>query len=51
MAIETYHACAVLDAGQLRCWGSGEQGALGYGNTSTVGDNESPADAGDVQVL
>lgn len=44
------HSCALLEGGKVRCWGSAEDGRLGYGNTSDVGDNEAPALAGDVDV-
>lgn len=44
------HTCALLNDGKVRCWGSGEFGQLGYGNTNNVGDNETPALAGDVNV-
>jgi alpha-tubulin suppressor-like RCC1 family protein len=44
------HACAVLEGGKLRCWGSSAGGQLGYGNSETIGDNEAPASAGDVDV-
>jgi alpha-tubulin suppressor-like RCC1 family protein len=44
------HTCAVLDGGTVRCWGQGNYGSLGYGNTNHVGDDESPASAGDVDV-
>ena len=37
-----FHTCAVLDNGSVRCWGFGGNGRLGYGNTSNVGDDESP---------
>ncbi len=42
------HTCAILDGGAVRCWGLGMDGALGYGNNETIGDNETPASAGDV---
>lgn len=42
------HTCALIDSGAVRCWGSGGRGALGYGNTNTIGDNELPSTAGDV---
>jgi len=42
------HTCALLETGAVRCWGSGAVGQLGYGNTDTVGDDETPAAAGDV---
>ena len=46
----TDHTCALLDTGVVRCWGFGGQGRLGYGNSDTIGDNETPASAGDVDV-
>ena len=43
------HTCAILaETGAIRCWGSGELGQLGYGNGLSVGDDETPASAGDV---
>jgi alpha-tubulin suppressor-like RCC1 family protein len=45
-----YHSCAILPAGSLRCWGYGVDGALGYGNTATIGDDETPAAAGPVNL-
>ena len=44
------HTCALLDNGAVRCWGSGEHGALGYGNTATIGDDETPASVGPVDL-
>jgi alpha-tubulin suppressor-like RCC1 family protein len=44
------HTCALLLDGTARCWGDGSAGALGYGNTDNVGDDESPAVAGAVQL-
>ena len=40
------HTCAVLDTGGVRCWGFAGSGQLGYGTTSAVGDNETPASVG-----
>jgi len=37
------HTCAALDNGRLRCWGFGDDGRLGYGNTNAIGDDEVPA--------
>jgi alpha-tubulin suppressor-like RCC1 family protein len=48
--------CALLEAGNVRCWGSGRDlggfptGFLGYGNNEVIGDNEYPALAGDVDL-
>jgi hypothetical protein len=44
------HTCAVLDTGAVRCWGYASGGKLGYGNTEWIGDDETPASAGDVPV-
>jgi alpha-tubulin suppressor-like RCC1 family protein len=44
------HVCVVLDNGQVRCWGRSEAGELGYGNTKTIGDDEAPSAAGNVDV-
>jgi alpha-tubulin suppressor-like RCC1 family protein len=45
------HTCALLDTGRVRCWGAGAAGQLGYGNAEDVGDDETPASAGDVPVF
>ena len=49
------HTCAVLEDRSVRCWGGGEFGQLGYGNTNNVGDggrgqNQTPATAGPVNL-
>jgi hypothetical protein len=41
------HVCA-LGGVELRCWGRGTEGQLGYGNTDYIGNNEVPATAGSV---
>lgn len=33
-----YHTCAILAAGNVRCWGRNETGQLGYGHTKNLGD-------------
>jgi alpha-tubulin suppressor-like RCC1 family protein len=48
IAAGAYATCALLASGGVRCWGSGQNGELGYGNTEDIGDDETPADAGDV---
>ena len=45
-----FHTCALLQGGAVRCWGQATRGALGYGNTNNIGDDETPAAAGDVNV-
>jgi len=45
-----YHSCALLDGGTVRCWGYGGTGQLGYGNTNNVGDDETPASVGPVDL-
>jgi cysteine-rich repeat protein len=44
------HTCALMEDGGVRCWGSGEDGKLGYGHTNAIGDDETPSVAGDVNV-
>ena len=36
------HTCAILDDGSVRCWGNGAAGRLGYGNSASIGDDETP---------
>jgi alpha-tubulin suppressor-like RCC1 family protein len=44
LALGRFSSCAVLEGGQLRCWGEGNTGALGLGNTDEIGDDERPID-------
>jgi alpha-tubulin suppressor-like RCC1 family protein len=44
------HTCAILDNGRVRCWGLGNVGQLGYGNTRNIGDNETPDSVGPVDL-
>jgi len=50
IAVADAHSCAVLDDGAVRCWGVGANGRLGYGNTTSIGDNELPSSAGPVDL-
>jgi alpha-tubulin suppressor-like RCC1 family protein len=50
IAAGDFHTCALLDTGAVRCWGRGEAGRLGRGDTEGIGDDEPPSDAGDVSV-
>jgi alpha-tubulin suppressor-like RCC1 family protein len=44
------HTCARLQSGSVRCWGRGQEGQLGRGDAQTVGDDETPAEAGDASL-
>jgi len=48
IAVGNAHVCVLLAGGSVRCWGENDQGQLGYGHTERIGDDEVPADAGDV---
>ncbi|MAS53174.1 MAG: hypothetical protein CMJ44_00855 [Pimelobacter sp.] len=48
LAARDDQTCAVLDTGALRCWGIHSFGKLGYGIFEPIGDDETPADVGDV---
>ena len=45
-----YHTCAQTTGGGGTCFGYGGHGQLGYGHTSTIGDNEHPSSAGIVDL-
>ena len=40
-----------LQGGRVRCWGTGLAGRLGYPELVDIGDDETPASAGDVPCL
>lgn len=44
------HTCAILTNRKVRCWGYGFAGRLGYADEDNIGDNETPASAGNVKV-
>lgn len=50
IAVGSQHTCVLLSTGNVRCWGNGSNGRLGYANVTTIGDDEAPASAGDVPV-
>jgi alpha-tubulin suppressor-like RCC1 family protein len=50
VALGVSHACAILDTGAVKCWGQGREGELGYGNTTNIGDDETPAAVGTVDL-
>jgi alpha-tubulin suppressor-like RCC1 family protein len=45
-----YYTCAILDDGSVECWGQGDFGQLGYGNTNSVGATDTPASVGPVDL-
>ncbi|MEX0598668.1 MAG: hypothetical protein WD512_19450, partial [Candidatus Paceibacterota bacterium] len=40
------HSCAILSNGKVRCWGHGNLGRLGYADSESVGDDETPGSKG-----
>ncbi len=49
LAVGQNHRCIVTDDNGVRCWGKSNLGQLGYGDTETIGDTETPANVGDVE--
>lgn len=45
-AVGDAHTCAVSFEGRVRCFGDNAFGQLGIGSTNTIGDDETPLDAG-----
>ena len=45
-----WHICAV-NGSDVRCWGDGQLGKLGYGNNNSIGDDELPSSVGNVLYL
>lgn len=37
LACGSYHKCTILDNNQVKCWGGGGSGQLGYGSTISIG--------------
>ncbi|WP_300406131.1 hypothetical protein [Nocardioides sp.] len=48
LSVSDDQTCVVLDDGAIRCWGAPNYGKLGYGIFEPIGDDETPADVGDV---
>lgn len=42
IAAGSQHTCALMSDDTLHCWGLGDHGRLGYGNTDSIGDIEPP---------
>ena len=45
-----YHTCAIRNDRSVVCWGYGGDGRLGYGDSSNVGDTQTPGSAGPVNL-
>lgn len=50
VAIGNLHTCALSTEGEVRCWGMGDNGQLGYGNTDEVGLTNTPDSVGTVDL-
>lgn len=51
LGLGSMHTCALLASGAVYCWGDGSSGALGYGATEPVSDEETPNQQGPVPVF
>jgi cysteine-rich repeat protein len=43
LALGSDHTCALLESGDVRCWGKNDRGQLGLAHTQNVGDDEGPS--------
>jgi alpha-tubulin suppressor-like RCC1 family protein len=50
VAAGLFHVCVLGDRDSVKCWGAGDHGALGYGNSDALGDNEQLSSIPDVWV-
>ena len=50
IAAGSQHTCALLEDKTVRCWGLDSEGELGYGDGENVGDDETPAEKGPVDI-
>jgi alpha-tubulin suppressor-like RCC1 family protein len=48
LAAGAEHTCALLDNGDVTCWGNAALGRLGHGDLVNIGDDEDPSAAGKV---
>jgi cysteine-rich repeat protein len=50
LTLGKHHTCALLDGGDVKCWGRNLYGQLGYGDIAHVGDDEVPADVEPIEL-
>ncbi len=50
LALGKHHTCALLDGGEVKCWGRNLYGQLGRGDIAHIGDDEHPADVGPIKL-
>ena len=50
LAAGRFETCALLSDRTLKCWGLNTFGELGYGNTDSIGDDETPSSVGPISV-
>ncbi len=50
LATGAAHSCAINPVGTVYCWGRNGRGALGLGTTAPIGDDDTPADGGPVNL-
>jgi cysteine-rich repeat protein len=50
VAVGGAHSCVITNTNGIKCWGLNGNGQLGYGNTSTIGDNELPSIINNVDI-